>query len=84
MLKLAGKIPDSERCRLCTANDMDAVIERLACDLWESRRGGTFDDWPWAETSEFWKRTFRDFARTAVESLHPGRGQAASRLEHIP
>lgn len=62
-------MPEGDRCRLCAANDLDAVVERLAEDLWESRRGGTLDDWPWAETSEYWKRTFRDFAQTAVHSL---------------
>jgi hypothetical protein len=57
------------------ANDIDAVIEQLANDLWESRRGGTQDDYPRAETSEYWKRTFRDFAATAVEKLHPDEGR---------
>ncbi|CAN5773137.1 hypothetical protein BH11PSE6_BH11PSE6_01650 [soil metagenome] len=62
-------MPDHGRCRICTANDIDAVIEQLAEDLWESRRGGTLDDWPWAETSDHWKRIFREFAETAVHSL---------------
>ena len=57
------------RCRLCSANDREAVVEQLAADLWESRRLGTLDDWPWDQTSEYWKRTFRAFAETAVDSL---------------
>ena len=73
MQRLAGRMPDHDRCRLCTANDTEALIEQLAGELWESQRGGTFDDWPWAETSEYWKRAFRLFAKAAVESLHPGR-----------
>jgi hypothetical protein len=56
------------RCRLCTANDREDLIEQLAADLWESQRGG-LDDWPWAETSEYWRRTFRQFAEATVRSL---------------
>jgi hypothetical protein len=57
------------RCRLCTANDIDALVDELAGELWESRRHGTLDDWPWQDASPMWKTTFRDFARTAVEVL---------------
>ena len=57
------------RCRLCTANDMDAVVEHLAEQLWESRRHGTLDDWPWAQAGDYWQRIFREFATTAVASL---------------
>lgn len=58
-----------DRCRLCTANDVDAVIEHVAERLWESRRHGTLDDWPWAEAGGYWQTIFRDFATTAVTSL---------------
>jgi len=57
------------RCRLCTANDPDGVIEQLAEDLWESRRYGTLDDWPWADAGDHWQRIFRELATTAVQSL---------------
>ena len=56
-------------CRLCGANDLDAVIEKLAEDLWESRRHGTLDDLPWVEAGPYWQETFRDFATTAVHAL---------------
>ncbi|MES2339617.1 MAG: hypothetical protein V4537_16115 [Pseudomonadota bacterium] len=57
------------RCRLCSANDLDGVIEKLAADLWESRRHGTLDDWPWVDAGPQWQQTFREFAATAVASL---------------
>lgn len=60
---------DGHRCRLCTANDIDGLIEQVAEDMWESRRHGTLDDLPWAECGDYWQRTFRELAETAVESL---------------
>uniref|UniRef100_UPI0035CA02FD hypothetical protein n=1 Tax=uncultured Sphingomonas sp. TaxID=158754 RepID=UPI0035CA02FD len=56
-------------CRLCAANDLDALTEELAAELWESRRHGTLDDWPWEDASPMWKEIFRGFAATAVEVL---------------
>jgi hypothetical protein len=60
---------DDRRCRLCTANDLDGLIEDLAAELWESRRHGTLDDHPWAEAGPMWQRIFRDFAHTAIDVL---------------
>jgi hypothetical protein len=59
----------AERCRLCTANDRDGVIEQLAADLWNSRRHGTLDDHPWEQAGDYWQRMFRELAVTAVGSL---------------
>jgi len=42
-----GSYIDGMPCRLCTANDEEALVESLAADLWESRRHGTLDDYPW-------------------------------------
>ena len=57
------------RCRLCTANDEEALIDDLAGELWESRRYGTLDDVPWAEAGSYCEPIFRDFARTAFDAL---------------
>jgi hypothetical protein len=57
------------RCRLCTANDLDALVDELAGELWESRRSGTLDDWPWEEAGPMWQSTFRGFAATAIDVL---------------
>ncbi len=61
--------PPAGRCRLCSANDLDALTEELAAELWESRRHGTLDDWPWADAGAMWQSTFRGFAATAIEVL---------------
>ena len=67
------------RCRLCTTNDQVQLIEQLAADLWGSRRHGTLDDRPWLKAGDYWQRVFRDFAATALDSLHgdPPYGHAA-------
>lgn len=57
------------RCRLCTANDVDGIIDQLAEDLWESRRYGTLDDVPFAECGPHWQRVFRELAETAFLAL---------------
>ena len=59
----------TDRCRLCTVNDRDALIEHVAAELWESRRHGTLDDWPWAEAGSHWQRIYRELAVTAVEAM---------------
>ncbi|MGR6327715.1 hypothetical protein ACU5AX_01480 [Sphingomonas sp. XXL09] len=61
-------MPD-HRCRLCTANDHDALIEHVAETLWESRRRGTLDDWPWPEAGDYWHKVFRELATTAVGAM---------------
>lgn len=40
-----------------------------AADLWESRRHGTLDDWPWDQAGSYWQPVFRELAETAIESL---------------
>ncbi len=57
------------RCRLYTANDRAALIETVAADLWESRRHGTLDDWPWEQAGRYWQPIYRELAETAIESL---------------
>jgi hypothetical protein len=59
------------RCRICTANDPEALVERLAADLWETQRHGTLDDRPWEGAGEYWQRIFRAFAETAIKTLRP-------------
>lgn len=59
----------THRCRLCTANDQDAVIEHVAEQLWESCRSGSLDDRPWPEAGGYWQTIMRRQAATAVASL---------------
>ena len=67
---IAGKSRNSgptHRCRLCTANDREALVEQVAEQLRERRRHGTLDDWPWA--GGYWQPLYRELAATAVKSL---------------
>jgi hypothetical protein len=57
------------RCRLCTSNDREALIEHVAEHLWESRRNGTLDDRPWALAGEQWSEVMRELAETAITAL---------------
>ncbi len=56
----------ADRCRVCSANDRAALIEYLAEQLWESRRHGTLDDWPWPEAGGYWQRIYRQEAETFI------------------
>ena len=53
-------------CALCSANNLDGLVEQLADDLLTNRRYSTLDDVPFAEC---WQALSREFARTAVVRL---------------
>ena len=57
------------RCRLCTVNDHDALVEHLAEQLWESHRHGTLDDWSRAKAADYWQAIMRELATTAIAAL---------------
>lgn len=59
------------RCRICTANDREALIDDLARALWDSRRGGTLDDVPLDQAGPHWQRVFQEFAVSAIDLLDP-------------
>ncbi|MBV9527892.1 hypothetical protein [Sphingomonas sp.] len=56
------------RCRLCTSNDRDALIEELAIEMWESRRDREIDP-PWEGAGDYWQRAMREFAAATVKML---------------
>lgn len=57
------------RCRLCTSNDEDAVIEHVAADMWESRMERVEDRTPWKEAGATWQTAFREMAVAAQQAL---------------
>lgn len=61
----------ADRCRICTANDPDALIDSVATDLWESRRHDSMNDLPWERAGTHWQTIFRELAATAIEALRP-------------
>jgi hypothetical protein len=58
----------AERCRLCTTNDRDGLVEELAERLWESCRQLDMDP-PWKDAPPFWQHAMRVHAITAVNTL---------------
>ncbi|MBM3928915.1 MAG: hypothetical protein FJ335_10715 [Sphingomonadales bacterium] len=57
------------RCRLCTANDLDGLVEEIAEQIWESHRDAVLQDPPWAEASVSWQTTIRGYAQSMVDIL---------------
>ncbi len=57
---------EPHRCRLCTANDQDGLVEQLAAELWATTPE---DDRSWAEAGPHWQATFRVHAATAVRIM---------------
>jgi hypothetical protein len=57
------------RCRLCTSNDEDAVIEHVAAYMWQSRMERVEDRTPWDEAAATWRTAFREMAVAACQAL---------------
>lgn len=57
------------RCRLCTSNDNDALIEHLAEKLWDSRIERLEGPLPWDQAGATWQAAFRELAVTARQAL---------------
>ena len=57
------------RCRLCTSNDQDAVIEHLAAFMWDSRMERFEEHTPWSEAGATWQAAFREMAVAARQTL---------------
>lgn len=50
-------------CRICSANDRDALVEQMAEKLWGSYKE---DDRPWDRAGPYWQTVFRQLAATAI------------------
>lgn len=61
----------ADRCRLCTTNDLDGLIESLAIDMWDTRRRGSLDDREWERAGPYWQGIFRELAAASVAYLRP-------------
>jgi hypothetical protein len=69
------------RCRLCTSNDEDAVIEHVAAYMWESRMERVEDRTPWKEAGATWQTAFREMAVAAQQALMLPEGSCSPRPE---
>jgi hypothetical protein len=56
-------------CRLCTANDRDALIEYLAEKTWDARVSNMPEEVPWSEAGATWQSAFREMAVGAIQAL---------------
>ncbi len=54
-------------CRICGSNDIDGLIDEIAERIWECRRDPVLKDPPWAEASDYWKMTLREYAREMLD-----------------
>jgi hypothetical protein len=57
------------QCRLCASNDDEAVIERLAEYMWDSRIARLEGPIPWADAGATWQAAFREMAVAARQAL---------------
>lgn len=58
-------------CRICTANDEEALIEKMAEAMWSTQEStDSHTDWsPWAEAGPYWQRIMLDYARASLKVL---------------
>lgn len=58
-------------CRICTANDEDALVEQMAEAMWMTQSSTNPDDeWrPWEPAGPYWQRIMRQFAAASLGVL---------------
>jgi hypothetical protein len=59
----------ADRCRLCTTNDIEGLIDELAAEMWDSRRDRDMDP-SWPDAPPYWHRAMREFAEATLKMLH--------------
>ena len=59
------------RCRLCSSNDVEALVEEVAEAMWLTQESTSPDDeWrPWDRAGPYWQRIMREFANATVKAL---------------
>lgn len=62
----------AHRCRICTTNDREGLVEDLAERMWESRRERDLDPDAWADAPPYWQMVFRQFASETIKMLGDG------------
>ena len=55
------------RCRLCTTNDLDGLIEEVAREMWEGYKA---ENGKWDDNAGYWQIVFRNYARSMMTVLH--------------
>jgi hypothetical protein len=59
------------RCRICTANDREALIEDMARAMWDSQESTNPDDeWqPWDKAPPYWHGLMRSYATDCLKQI---------------
>lgn len=59
------------RCRICGANDREALREDIARSMWDTQKSSTpEDEWrPWDEAGPYWQSVMRQFAGATIEAI---------------
>jgi hypothetical protein len=63
-------------CRICTANDEDALIDEIAAEIWASSCDPEIDDRDWEQAGPNWHAAMRRHARVV---LAVARGELGAR-----
>lgn len=65
-------------CRICTANDEEALIEQMAAAMWQTyETSDTHTEWdPWERATPYWRNIMLNHARASLQVLR----QAAAPL----
>lgn len=61
----------AHRCRLCTTNDRESLVEDLAERLWNARRDSAIDP-SWVNAGPYWQQAIRLFASETILMLADG------------
>jgi len=58
-------------CRICTANDEEALIAQMAEAMWLTQETRDPDnEWrPWDHAGPYWQRVMLDYARASLKVL---------------
>ena len=58
-------------CRICTANDEEALIEQMAEAMWLTQETRDPDnEWrPWDQAGPYWQRGMLDYARASLKVI---------------
>ncbi|WP_126174554.1 hypothetical protein [Altericroceibacterium xinjiangense] len=64
------------RCRLCDANDHEALAEDMAREMWASlATNDPHAEWhPWDEAGHYWQRVMRQYAEAVIRTLRREQG----------
>lgn len=59
------------RCRICSANDEEALVEDIAQAMWGTQvSSDPAAEWkPWDRAGPYWQRIMRQFATATVATL---------------